>query len=169
MRHLIPRAAFVAFALALALGCGTDGRGPKVGEPAPDFTAQTVDGQTISLAGLRGKVVVLDFWATWCPPCRAMVPYERDLVKKYEGQPLVFIGISADDDRAELSRVLSDEHIPWPNVLDGDGGPIQRLYQVESLPTIYVIDGEGIIRARVHAGRKDLDKAVAKAMTARKG
>jgi thiol-disulfide isomerase/thioredoxin len=133
--------------------------GVGTGVPAPDFTAQTVDGQTVRLSDLRGKVVVLDFWATWCPPCRAMVPHERELVKKLAGKPFVFLGVSADNDPNRLREFLRDQQMTWPNVCDGPGGPLQQLYQITYYPTIFVLDAEGVIRAK-DVRDHDLERAV---------
>jgi thiol-disulfide isomerase/thioredoxin len=118
-----------------------------------------VDGQAIRLSDLRGKVVVLDFWATWCPPCRAMIPHERELVKKHAGQPFVFLGISADTDRNRLRDFLREQGMTWPNAFDGPDGPIQQLYQITYFPTIFVLDAEGVIRDKDVRG-PDLERAV---------
>jgi peroxiredoxin len=133
--------------------------GLPVGQPAPDFTAQTVDGQTVHLADLRGKVVVLDFWATWCPPCRAMIPHEREMVKRLAGKPFVLLGISADDDLEDLRRFLAAEGMTWPNIQDGPGGPIGKLYNVAFYPTVYVLDGRGVVRYK-HVRDRELEQAV---------
>src|SRR5206468_10320558 len=115
--------------------------GLAIGKPAPDFTATTVDGRTVRLGDLRGQVVVLDFWATWCGPCRQMIPHERELVQKLAGRPFAFLGVSADADPDRLRAFLRDEGVTWPTVWDGPGGPLQQLYQVEYFPTVYVLDG----------------------------
>ncbi len=128
-------------------------------EMAPDFSAVAVDGKVVHLSALRGKVVVLDFWATWCGPCRDMIPHERELVKKLQGQPFAFIGISADDKVAELRRVITAERITWPNIFDGRDGPIQRQYNVQYYPNIYVLDAAGMIRFKDVRGPK-LEQAV---------
>jgi thiol-disulfide isomerase/thioredoxin len=133
--------------------------GVSVGQPAPDFTAQTLDGQTLKLADLRGKVVVLDFWATWCPPCRAMIPHERELVKKNAGKPFVFISVSADKTADILRDFVRANDMNWPHVFDGQDGPLQQLYQIEYFPSIFVLDGEGIVRYK-DVRESDLDKAV---------
>ena len=143
-RHLVPLGVLVLLA-----GCSSGPQGGvAVGQPAPDFTATTLDGRTVRLAELRGKVVVLDFWATWCPPCRAMIPHERELVQKYAGKPLVFLGISADDDAHELRDFLRANGMTWPMVHDGPDGPLQQQYQVTYFPTVYVLDGQGVVRYR---------------------
>jgi peroxiredoxin len=138
-----------------------DGAGPPVGRPAPEFAATTVDGQIVRLADLRGKVVVLDFWATWCPPCRAMIPHERDLVKRLASKPFAFIGISADSDAETLRRFVAKEHMPWPNIHDGPGGPVGKLFEIQFYPSVYVLDARGVVRYK-HVRGHDLDEAVDK-------
>jgi thiol-disulfide isomerase/thioredoxin len=148
--------------LVLLAGCSSGPRGGvAVGQPAPDFTATTLDGRTVRLAELRGKVVVLDFWATWCPPCRAMIPHERELVQKYAGKPLVFLGISADDDANGLHGFLRANGMTWPMVHDGPDGPLQQQYQVTYFPTLYVLDGQGVVRYR-DVRDQALERAVAR-------
>jgi peroxiredoxin len=135
-----------------------------VGSPAADFSAIAVDGQVIRLSELRGKVVVLDFWATWCPPCRAMIPDERELVQRMQGQPLVFLGISADDNVDTLRNFVRTQNMNWTHILDGPQGPLQKQFEIEGLPTIFVLDATGVIRFKAvgqqPAGR--IEQVVAK-------
>lgn len=133
--------------------------GLSVGAMAPAFTAPTLDGRRFDLAETRGKVVVLDFWATWCPPCVAMIPHERELVKRQAGKPFVFVGISADDDLDALRSMVRGKAMDWIHIADGPGGPIQQRYGIEYYPSIFVLDAKGTIRYRDVRG-KQLDKAV---------
>jgi thiol-disulfide isomerase/thioredoxin len=149
----------VAIVLARFLVPEPSSHGPAVGTTAPEFNAIAVDGRMIRLSELRGKVVVLDFWATWCGPCRRMIPHERELVKKHASEPFVFLGISMDDDPAELRRVLAAEKMDWPTIRD-DRREIAKQYDAHQLPTIYVLDQAGVIRFKGVRGA-DLDQAVA--------
>ena len=115
---------------------------------APDFSVVTSDGEHISLEDLRGKVVVLDFWGTWCPPCVASVPSLRALHKKFSKEPqFVLIGISSDHEEENWREFTSKEKMIWPQYLDRTR-EVQRAFKVNVFPTYIVIDHEGIVRFR---------------------
>lgn len=114
---------------------------------APDFSFTTLDGSQISLAALKGKVTVLDFWASWCPPCRESVPTLAYLHKKFAGQPVDFVGISSDRDQEAWKKFVAAHHMDWPEYLDLSDSMFDA-YQVEFIPTYIVIDARGLIRFR---------------------
>ncbi len=152
-----------AYLLALMLvprSPGPDDGLLPAGEPAPDFTATAVDGRPVRLGDLRGKVVVLDFWATWCGPCRGMIPHERNLVARLDEKPFAFVGVSADEDPDVLRAFLKANRMSWPNVCVGPEGEVLRDYRVQAFPTVYVLDAAGVIRFRgAGAVAVDLDRA----------
>jgi len=114
---------------------------------APDFSITTAEGGQIALEDLRKKVVLLDFWGTWCGPCVESVPSLRDLNKRYAKEPFVILGISSDDDADAWQSFVVKNKMVWPQYLDGDN-KIQRAFRVNSFPTYVLIDHEGIIRFR---------------------
>jgi peroxiredoxin len=134
-------------------------RNLAVGKAAPDVEASDLDGKKVKLSSYRGKVVVLDIWATWCGPCRAMIPHEREMVKKLEKKPFALISVSADDKKETLQEFLTKESMPWTHWWDGTSGPVMTAYKVEFFPSIYVIDAKGVIRHK-HIRGADLEKAV---------
>jgi thiol-disulfide isomerase/thioredoxin len=144
----------VALVLLLSCGCeetATDSKAPgtvglEVGQVAPILQGTDTTGQSIKLSDYRGKVVMVDFWATWCGPCKEMIPHEKELARRLEGQPFVLLGVSADYDQDELKTYMSQKSISWTNVFDGAGGPIARAWRIEGFPTIFVIDAKGVIR-----------------------
>jgi thioredoxin-like negative regulator of GroEL len=122
---------------------------PKRGreEFAPEFELTTLQGQQISLQQLSGKMVVLDFWATWCPPCRASVPELKSLTKKYPDH-LVLISISGDQDEGAWREFVSKHDMTWSQTRDSNQ-KLGNIFNVHVFPTYLVIDGDGAIRARI--------------------
>jgi thiol-disulfide isomerase/thioredoxin len=134
------------------------------GYPAPDFSFSTFrGGKELALSDLRGKVVLLDFWATWCEPCMVELPNVKRVYQTYHDKGFEIVGISLDTNEVALREVLEKEHIPWPQYFDGLGwdNKIARSYRVFSIPTSFVLDHEGVIRYRDVRG-EELEKAVAK-------
>jgi thiol-disulfide isomerase/thioredoxin len=114
---------------------------------APDFSFATYQRQDISNASLRGKVVLLDFWGTWCPPCRESVPALRNLNKKYAGKPFQLVSVSSDDDEDVWKTFIKAERMDWFQYIDLPG-EVLHAFKVDSFPTFVVLDKDGVIRFR---------------------
>ena len=142
-------------------------RAPHKGEKAPAFRLQTRAGQTVTLAALRGKVVVLDFWATWCPPCVAKYPTLETLQHEFGGRGLRVFAISLDRTlsrldafarrRAEALRKLGRPAASGPTVLVGRSSRVAADYGVNTLPHVTLVDRRGMLRY-VHIGRGGVDE-----------
>jgi thiol-disulfide isomerase/thioredoxin len=134
----------------------------QIGKVAPEISGEDLDGKPLTLSDHRGKVVVVCFWATWCGPCMAMVPHERELTERMHGRPFALLGVNSDDakDREKARKVTREKQMTWPSWWDGGHrGTIQTAYDVNHYPTVYVLDAEGVIRYFGVRG-KDLDGAV---------
>ena len=139
----------ILFSLCVALAflpqCG---KKVKESGAAPDFTLKTLEGQDISLNSLKGKVVVLDFWATWCAPCREAIPHLVDLYKNYQEKGFEVIGMSLDKGETDVvRRFVKSMEIPYPVTLAPE--EVARSYGVTALPTTLFIDKEGKIREKM--------------------
>ncbi len=115
--------------------------------PAPDFALYTVDGRLLRLRELRGQVILLNFWATWCPPCKAEMP-DLDALQRQYGQARGFtvIGVNLEESQAVVAAFGREHDISFPLVLDADGAVTNGLYQVRGFPTSMIIDRAGNIR-----------------------
>jgi thiol-disulfide isomerase/thioredoxin len=114
---------------------------------APDFSFTTYQKQEISNISLRGKVVLVDFWGTWCPPCRESVPALRNLNKKYAGKPFQLVSVSSDDDEDVWKTFIKAERMEWSQYIDLPG-EVLHAFKVDSFPTFVVLDKDGVIRFR---------------------
>ena len=102
---------------------------------------------------------MLDIWATWCGPCRAMIPHEREMVNRLKDQPFALVSISADEKKETLTEFLMREPMPWTHWWNGQEGGIMEDWEVTSFPTIYVLDAKGVIRFKNIRG-KELEESV---------
>jgi thiol-disulfide isomerase/thioredoxin len=177
-----PRAGAGALALVALLATGLAGnavwasrhmealRPIRRGQEAPDFTLPRLDAPgDVALASLRGQVVVLDFWASWCGPCIAMMPVLDQVHAKWAARGVAFIGVNSDGGGTsvdELREFLAKNHMPYPIALDG--GRVGGLYKVDSLPTLIVVGRDGRIRATYigYTTQATLDKALTAAVAA---
>lgn len=118
---------------------------------APEFSLTSVQGEYISLEDLQGKIVLLDFWGTWCPPCVDSVPSLRQINKKFAGELFVMIAVSSDSDEEKWREFIAKNKMNWPQYLDRDS-KIQRTFRVDVFPTYVLIDQEGVVRYRSTGG-----------------
>jgi len=117
---------------------------PKIGGPAPVFALRRLNGTgTLRLASLRGKAVVLNFWASWCPPCKAEAPALEKLWREYRGKGVVFVGVDSNDASSDARRFMSAHGITYPVVSDKNGLVATNRYDIASLPVTYFVNRQG--------------------------
>jgi RNA polymerase sigma factor (sigma-70 family) len=155
----------------------------SVGKTAPEIESVDMDDKPLKLSDYRGKVVLLVFWATWCGPCMALVPHERELAKRYAGRPFAVVGVNGDgdiiygkdgkpiDQKARVKARMKREGIAWRSFRDfliKEKVQVSRRWNVDSWPTLYVLDHRGVIRHKFIGapGKEVLDRAVAKLVAA---
>jgi len=141
--------------------------GLVMGAKFPDFKEKDLDGKPLSVSSYKGKVILLDFWATWCPPCRAELP---NVIKTYDtyhkdGFEIIGISLDRDRDREKLVSFLKEKKMTWPQFFDGKywQNKLAVKYGVQSIPTTYLLDGQGVIIGKDLRGEA-LEKAVARAV-----
>jgi thiol-disulfide isomerase/thioredoxin len=130
----------------------------SVGKTAPNIESENLDGKKVQLKDYRGKVVVLDIWATWCGPCKAMIPHEKEMVKKLQDKPFTLISISVDDKKEAAKEFVEKEKMAWVHWWDGQNTALKD-WNIQYIPAIYVLDTKGVIRYKGVRG-EELEKAV---------
>ena len=121
---------------------------------AIDFDLETFDGETIMLSDFEGKVVVLNFWASWCPPCRWEMPFFERMSQEYKDQDVVFLGVAISDTLENVRAFAEGVGVTYPNGLD-ETGEIARNYSVVSLPTTFFIGKEGNVERRLSSAANE--------------
>ena len=114
---------------------------------APEFSLTSLQGELLQLKDLHGKAVLLDFWGTWCGPCRAATPDIVKFYKKHSKEPFVMIGIAVNDREEPWKEYINEHEMAWPQYFDA-GSRIARLFKITAFPTYLILDGDGVIQAR---------------------
>ena len=136
----------VLLIVLLVAACGGDGPVARTGEPAPPIVGTAIDGSPVDLASLRGRPVIVNFWASWCVPCRAEFPLFADkLAELGPRDDLAMVGVLYEDEPALAQRFIDDVGASWASVPDPDGA-LAGAYRVVAPPQTYFIDAEGILR-----------------------
>ena len=132
------------------------------GSVAPDFKGVTLNGDTLSLPGIKARVKLLDFWASWCEPCRRETPNVRKIYQKYHDKGLEIIGVSLDDKKQEWAKAMKNDKVTWPNVSDlkGKNSEIAARYFIRGIPHTILLDEDNRIVAKNLRG-KALEKKIA--------
>ena len=138
----------ISLLLPLATASGVTGL--TAGQPAPDFALKSMTGENLRLSEFRGEVVMINFWATWCGPCRQEMPLLDELYQRYQKVGFQLLGVNIDDDRRSAAKMVRGLGVGFPVLLD-QRKDVSRLYDVATMPTTLLIDRTGIVRY-IHNG-----------------
>ncbi len=134
----------------LITGCtaGSEPSTAVIGQAAPNFELQNLDGQSVSLNDLKGKPVLINFWATWCGPCVSEMPYIQEIYDEWSGKGLILLAINIGDSSSEAEQFLQNHNLSLPVLLD-TGKVVARRYNIRGIPTTFFIDKDGIIQEKI--------------------
>mgnify|MGYP000064713730 CR=1 FL=1 len=143
----------LALALLLAASAGSATASVQLASNAPDFTLRSTAGPNLRLHEQRGQVVLVNFWATWCGPCRQEMPHLNRLYDRYRGAGFVLLGINIDDDPRAAASLAAKLGLNFPVLLDSDK-KVSRVYDMSAMPATLLIDRDGRVR-HIHRGYRD--------------
>jgi peroxiredoxin len=144
------RRVVIILALAASAGAGRAVALPQVGATAPDFASKSSTGRNVRLSELRGQVVLINFWASWCSPCRQELPLLSKIYTQYRSAGFALLAVNVDDNRKDAEGMLQRLDLKFPTLFDG-GKSVAKLYGVDTMPATLVIDRDGRVRY-VHRG-----------------
>lgn len=134
--------------MLLVSGCNLSSDGVSgVGNPAPDFQLQDIAGQTIALSSLRGNPVILNFWASWCSPCRHEMPFIQQIYEDWQSEGVILLSINLRETYSVATQFMESNELSFPVLFDTDGS-VGLDYKVSGIPTTFFIDRDGIIQAK---------------------
>ena len=122
--------------------------GINVGNRAPDFQLQSLDGKTVKLSDFRGKPVLLNFWATWCGPCRSEMPYLQQIHDNSTAQGLVMLAVDAGENATAVQKFMTELNLTLPVLLDTDKA-VSKSYSITAIPSTFLIDKNGVIQKKI--------------------
>lgn len=143
--------------LALSLALPASVYGVGVQDSAPDFTLKSLEGSNLRLEEYRGQVVLLNFWASWCGPCRQEMPLLDRLHHRYEDTGFAVLGVNVEGEVAPAQEIVDKTNVTFPILID-DGQKVSELYNLQAMPSTVVIDRDGVVRY-IHLGYKPGDEA----------
>lgn len=169
LRFVPSRRAAAVYAVAIASLVAAPAWSLETGKPAPDLELQGLN-EPVTLAGLRGKVVYVDFWASWCGPCKQSFPFMNELQGKYRSQGLEIVAVNLDAKRSDADKFLAETPARFTVAFDAKGDSARR-FDVKSMPSSYLIGRDGSVVA-LHKGfkdeeRKELESRIAQALAAK--
>ena len=128
----------------------------QVKKPAPDFTLKSMTGENVKLSELRGEVVMINFWASWCGPCRQEMPLLDDFYKKYKNLGFTLLGVNVEEDSSKAAGYLAEVPVSFPILYDNTNS-VSKMYDVDAMPSTVLVDREGNLRF-LHRGYKPGDE-----------
>ena len=144
----VPRTLMLVILALVLLLAGCSPGGARVGEPAPDFELQNLDGQIVTLSDLRGKPVLINFWATWCGYCRYEMPYLQQVHEEWLNKGLVLLTIDVGESKAKVANFMQRYNLSLPVLLD-TRQVVAKKYNITGYPTTFFIGKDGIIQEKV--------------------